>query len=70
MPKFTTVIPCNGPNGNIFTILGTARSLLKRLPVTKFEIDELSNKVMDAGSYTEALGYIQEYFPLSGLEEE
>lgn len=70
MPKFTTVIPCNGPNGNIFTILGTARNLLKQLGHSKTEIEELSNKVMDAGSYTEALEHIQEYFPLSGWEEE
>lgn len=51
----------DGPQGNIFYILGQATAKLLRYPENRHAIDEMSQRVMNAHSYEEALGIIQEY---------
>lgn len=70
MSKYTTVIDARGAGGNIFVILAKARGYMRDLGLTRGEADELMHKVIEAGSYTEALGYITEYFPVQFEEDE
>jgi hypothetical protein len=66
MPKYKTVIPTKGQDGNIFAILANASNLLRQLGTTKQEIKTLREKVMSSGSYEEAKDHIREYFELEG----
>jgi hypothetical protein len=63
-PMFSSRIPTSGPSGNIFVILGRARSLLEQIGRPREEIDELSRVVLEAKSYEEACDHVRRYFPL------
>jgi hypothetical protein len=49
-----------GENGNIFNLMGLASKVLKENGQI-VEAKEMSNKVMNSGSYNEALRIIMEY---------
>ena len=70
MPRFTTVIPTDGPSGNVFVIVGTAGRLMRELGVPAEEITGFYRRVTDAKSYGEACAIVEEYFPLSRENEE
>lgn len=42
--------------------------MLKQLSIEQSEIDKLRSQVMGAGSYTEALDFIREWFPVDADE--
>lgn len=63
-PRFTTVIPTSEPSGNIMSIMGCARSLLRSLGVEPAKIDDMSSRVMEAESYDAACDIVREWFPL------
>lgn len=64
MSKFETIINAQGRNGNIYSILGAATSLLNQLNLPRNEVNELRRKVLAAQSYKAALKFIEEYFPV------
>lgn len=64
MSKYQTKIDGRGPNGNIFAILGQARTFMRQLSEPKEEIDNLLKRVTESGSYEEAIAVIEEYFPV------
>ena len=49
-----------GEDGNIFSVMGRARIVLKREGLSE-EADEMSSRVMKSGSYDEALAIVCEY---------
>lgn len=49
-----------GEDGNIFNLIGIAARALRRAGLSA-KADEMSNKVMHSGSYSEALSIIMEY---------
>lgn len=49
-----------GENGNIFNLMGVAYKTLKRANL-KEEADEMIKRIMESGSYMEALTIISEY---------
>jgi len=49
-----------GGSGNIFAVLGTASKTLKRAGY-RDEAQDMQKRVMDCGSYDEALAIIQHY---------
>lgn len=51
----------DGPQGNIFYILGFATGELLSSGVPASVRDEMRGRVMNAGSYEEAIRIIQEY---------
>ena len=51
----------SGQDGNIFFIVGRARGALRRAGVANETIDEMCNKVTNAGSYDEALQIVMSY---------
>ena len=55
-PKVTLV----GEDGNIFNLLGLASRALRNAG-QQDKVKEMQNKVMNSGSYTEALRVIMEY---------
>lgn len=55
-PKMNLV----GRDGNIFSLLGTARRLLRDDGMVN-ESNEMTDRVMNSKSYYEALGIISEY---------
>ncbi len=70
MSRFTTRISINGPSGNIFSVLGAATSMMRQIRIDNTEIEKLSEAVMSAGSYKEALNHIREWFPVGDEDEE
>ena len=64
MSKFETTIDATGPAGNIFSILGTAQRLMKQLQIEQTEIDKLGDSVMASKNYDEAVGHVEEWFPV------
>lgn len=63
-PRFSTVIPASGPDGNIFAILGTATRLLRQIGRPQADIDQLRGDVLASKSYEQALGFVREWFPV------
>lgn len=63
MSKYQTAIDARDSGGNVFTIIGTAKTYL-----TKLEGREAGAKLMNActacGSYEEVLELVREYFPV------
>lgn len=64
MPIFETIIPTDGPCGNINVILGTATRLLKEIGVPVDARTRLAIQVSHAKSYEEAKNFVREWFPL------
>lgn len=50
----------SGQDGNIFAVLGAARKVLKKEGL-KDQAEEMTKKVMNSGSYNEALAIISDY---------
>ena len=51
-----------GPvDGNIFSVVGAAREAMRRAGESRELLTELSNRIMQAGSYNEALVIVGEY---------
>ena len=63
-PVFTTVIRADGPNGNVFAILGAATSMLRQLDVPRDRIDKLVADVKAAGDYDAAVAAVERWFPV------
>lgn len=53
-----------GTDGNVFALLGTCTRALRRDGLTA-EASELTNRVMAAGSYDDALGIMLQYVDAS-----
>jgi hypothetical protein len=51
----------SGEDGNIFSIVGRARRVMRRAEIPNSVIEEMSNKVMASGSYDEALRVVMGY---------
>lgn len=66
MPLYNTIIPTEGPDGNIFAILTNTKRLMRRLGHPMSEIKELTSKVTSSQDYEEACNHIRHYFPLQG----
>jgi hypothetical protein len=66
MPRFNTVIPTDGPSGNINVILANAMSLMKQLDVPDIDRVILRSAVTRSLNYEEACNAIREWFPLAG----
>ena len=49
-----------GKDGNVFNLMGIAYKTLKRANL-KEEADEMIKRIMESGSYMEALAIISEY---------
>ena len=49
-----------GANGNVFNLIGLAKTALKKAGMTA-EASEMTKRCFAAGSYGEALSIIQEY---------
>lgn len=64
MPKYTTPIPTDGPNGNTFFVLREACGMLRQLGHAEGEIQYLRDRVLGAHSYKEAMDAIRYWFPL------
>lgn len=61
-PLFDTVIDGSGVNGNILFVVGQAGSMLRQIGVPGDKITELYERVAQASSYEEAVGYVERYF--------
>lgn len=61
---FETEISLDGERGNVFVALGTARRLLRQLGRQE-DADQLTEQVMGANSYPDALRHIAKWFPLT-----
>lgn len=57
-----------GANGNIFNLMGIASRTLKENDMPE-RAEEMCNRVMNSGSYTEALGVIDEYVIVTAIDE-
>lgn len=69
-PRFRTVLPVKGPDGNIFMLTTNAvRAMKDSGQCTRADVDDLRSRVVTAKSYKEACDVIREYFPLEGDEE-
>lgn len=64
MSKWETAISATGSDGNVFTVIGTARRLMKELGAPPAEIKSLSDRAMKAASYDEAISIVREWFPV------
>jgi hypothetical protein len=64
MSKFTTRIDATGPSGNVFVVLATAVRFMRQLNRSPTEISILQGQVNSAKSYSEALGYVRQWFPV------
>ena len=69
MSRFTTRIFAQGASGNIFVILGTARSLMRQIDIGHAEIEEFTKRVKTAESYRNALAIVREWFPVDAGED-
>lgn len=67
-PMFETIIPTDGPLGNINVILGTATRLMKEIGVPTDARSRLVMQVQHAKSYDEAKNFVREWFPLDDAE--
>ena len=56
------------PSGNVFWILASAQQILKRQD-RRAESDQMAFRVMNSGSYEEALEIMSEYVELEEVEE-
>lgn len=55
-------------DGNIFVVLGAARSAMKKDWTDEADIVHMSTRVINSGSYHEALSVIMEYVDFVGLD--
>lgn len=62
--KYTTRIPAHGNAGNIYSIIGAARELMRQLNEPQREIEGLTFRVQHATTYAEALAAVREWFPV------
>ena len=62
-PRYDLRIDATGPNGNIFAVLGNARTLLRAMNETE-DLERLTVDVLTAKSYADAIAAIREYFPV------
>lgn len=69
-PRFSTVIPARGPAGNVFAIVGSCLSMMRRLNIPEAERDALRAKAMGAKSYREACDAVREWFPVDTGDED
>ena len=60
--------PLIGANGNIFNLVGIASKTLKRNGLSA-EASEMTDKVLNSGSYEEALGIIGEYVNITSVDD-
>lgn len=62
--KPVVAIDMDGPDGNIFAVMGAAARALRKANLSGEK--EMQNRVMSSGSYEEALNIIEEYVELDG----
>lgn len=64
-PVFTTVINATRPStGNLFSVLGTATSMMRQLDIPRDRIEKLRADVMAAANYDQAIAMIEHWFPV------
>ena len=61
-------INLNGPDGNIFAVVGKAIDVMKKAYSEK-EIKDLKNRVFNSKSYDEALSVVEEYVKIKQIKE-
>jgi hypothetical protein len=69
-PIFSTVIDARGDRGNIFMILGKARSLLREIEIPRDRIDTLTEAVRASASYDDAIALIELWFRVNRGDED
>ncbi len=62
MVKYRTKINARGEQGNVYVVLATATTLLKRVGTPSEEVKALQTKVFNSKNYEEALNHVREYF--------
>lgn len=60
--------PLIGQDGNIFNLVGIAAKTLKRNGLSS-EASEMTERVLNSGSYDEALGIIGEFVNITSVDE-
>ena len=60
--------PLIGQDGNIFNLVGIAAKTLKRNGLSS-EASEMTERVLNSGSYEEALGIIGEFVNITSVDE-
>ncbi len=60
--------PLIGQNGNVFNLVGIAARTLKDNKMSA-EANEMRSRVLDSGSYAEALSIIGEYVNITSAED-
>ena len=61
--------PLIGQNGNIFNLMGIASQTLKENSMAE-EAKEMCDKIMQSGSYEEAMCILGEYVNITSIDEE
>jgi hypothetical protein len=70
-PRFETVIPAHGSDGNIFEIVGKARVLMRNLGLSRAEIEAFTAEVAATNTYQDARAVVRRYFRIDPpLEDE
>ncbi len=60
--------PLIGQDGNIFNLVGIAAKTLKRNGLSE-QATEMTSRVLNSGSYGEALGILSEYVNITSVDE-
>ncbi len=60
--------PLIGQDGNIFNLVGIAAKTLKRNGLSE-QATEMTSRVLNSGSYEEALGILGEYVNITSVDE-
>ncbi len=60
--------PLIGQDGNIFNLVGIAAKTLKRNGLSE-QASEMKSRVLNSGSYEEALGILGEYVNITSVDE-
>lgn len=68
MEKQKPKCPLIGQNGNIFNLMGIASQTLKRNNMRE-EAKEMCDKIINSGSYNQALAIISEYVDVTDKEK-
>lgn len=63
-PRWTSRIDATGSGGNVFAVIGTARRYMREIGLPRAEIDDMTSRAQNAGSYDEALAVVREWFPV------
>lgn len=66
IPRFMTKISLDGPEGNIFCVIGAVRSLARQLGLPDDEIKTFTKRITESESYKDAIKIVNEWFFTTG----